>query len=274
MHELLPDEIAAQFIGGTHTRRFADNLVGTLTTSQIRILRQQLAAGAGNELSATATGKRRAHNPASSAALAFSAFGFWLGYESELELAGLAGYTERLVVECKQKIAHGGGTANFDVFLKHHGAAVAVESKLTETLDFHEPVEWKSAYHASEMTTLLDGGWREVFEASLAGNWTPKQLGLEQLIKHALALASMDVTERHLVYCYWEPCNGDDIEEVGRHRKELAELVARVGAASPQIHHLTYCELWADWSQRELPAGLAAHVAALRERYELTVPPA
>jgi hypothetical protein len=87
-------------------------------------------------------------------------------------------------------------------------------------------------------------------------------------------IARRGLASRHLVYCYWEPCNGDDIEEVGRHRKELAELVARVGAASPQIHHLTYCELWADWSQRELPAGLAAHVAALRERYELTVPPA
>jgi hypothetical protein len=54
-----------------------------------------------------------------------------------------------------------------------------------------------------EMRSLLDGGWREVFTASLERTWTPAHLGLEQLIKHALALASRQAHERHLVYLYF-----------------------------------------------------------------------
>lgn len=50
------------------------------------------------------------------------------------------------------------------------------------------------------MQKLLFGGWNEVFSASLNRSWQPKPLGLEHLIKHALALQSPPAAERYLVY--------------------------------------------------------------------------
>jgi hypothetical protein len=78
-----------------------------------------------------------------------------------------------------------------------------VESKLTEPVAVHEPVKWAAAYQDPAMAALLSGGWRDVFEASKAGKWKPRHLGLEQLIKHALALEScFKPHELHLVYVW------------------------------------------------------------------------
>ena len=82
LRELLPAETTEHFIGGTHTRRFADNLLPSFSAEQVRALRAQLARGAGDELAATASGKRRAHAAYSSAALAANAFGGWMGAEN------------------------------------------------------------------------------------------------------------------------------------------------------------------------------------------------
>src|SRR4051812_48785100 len=73
LRELLEPE-AREFVGGTHTRRFADNLLPGLSQTQITALRAQLLLGSGNELKATSTRKRPAHAPYSSAALAVNAF--------------------------------------------------------------------------------------------------------------------------------------------------------------------------------------------------------
>ncbi|HEY5196499.1 MAG TPA: hypothetical protein VIJ51_05680 [Solirubrobacteraceae bacterium] len=195
--------MADRFVGATHTRRFADNLVAGLTQAQIATLQAQLAGGAGGELTPTKNGKRPANAPYSSAALAANAFGRWLGFEEQLSIAGLAGFSAPLEVESRQRIAHGGGTANLDVLLGSPGRIVGVESKLTETLSEHKPVEWRAPYAAPPMLELLDGGWADVFAASRAGEWQPRHLGLEQLVKHALALASQfSDSERHLVYVW------------------------------------------------------------------------
>lgn len=272
LREALPAEAAEAFIGGTHTRRFADNLLPGLSQSQIATLREQLGLGAGNELTATKTGKRRAHAPYSSAALAANAFGRWIGSEAVLTIAGLGGFTERLKVEEKIKIAHGGGTANLDCFLRNDDLVVGIESKLTETLEPHDPVAWKPPYRSSEMESLLDGGWREVFLSSLAGSWQPRHLGVEQLIKHALALNSLPDAEKHLVYLYWEPVDGADHAEVVGHREEVAELVERVGDALPRLHVRTYDELLEEWADIAEPAWLPEHIEQLRERYAIRVP--
>jgi len=199
----LPPSVADRFVGATHTRRFADNLVAGLTQAQIATLQAQLAGGAGGELTPTKNGKRPANAPYSSAALAANAFGRWLGFEEQLSIAGLAGFSAPLEVESRQRIAHGGGTANLDVLLGSPGRIVGVESKLTETLSEHKPVEWRAPYAAPPMLELLDGGWADVFAASRAGEWQPRHLGLEQLVKHALALASQfSDSERHLVYVW------------------------------------------------------------------------
>jgi hypothetical protein len=50
LRELLPAETTEHFIGGTHTRRFADNLLPNFSAEQVETLRGQLARGAGDEL--------------------------------------------------------------------------------------------------------------------------------------------------------------------------------------------------------------------------------
>lgn len=144
LQEQFPTAVVDRFVGGTHTQRLEDNLVPSLTRAQVTELRAQLAAGDGGELRPNATGKRTAHAPYSSAALALNAFGPWLGGESLLSIAGLTGFSEPLRIEAKLQISNGGGKANLDVLLRGPGKRViAVESKLTETLDPHAPTKWR-----------------------------------------------------------------------------------------------------------------------------------
>ena len=100
----------------------------------------------------------------------------------------------------------------------------------------------------------------------------PRHVGLEQLLKHALALNSHgDVRPRHLLYCFWEPVNGAEINEVLEHRAEVGELQARVGDAAPSLHVMTYSGLFDEWSCLARPDWVGAHVDALRERYLLSI---
>lgn len=122
------------------------------------------------------------------------------------------------------------------------------------------------------MLTLLSEGWADVFMSSLAGSWQPRHLGVEQLIKHALALNSLPDAEKHLVYLYWEPVDGADHAEVVAHRDEVAALVERVGDASPRLHVQTYAELLDEWASMDGPAWLPEHVKQLRQRYAVSLP--
>src|SRR4051794_33903902 len=87
----LPASVIETFVGGTHTRRFEDNLLPTFKQWQIDTLRQQVAEGSGSLLVPNKNGKRTFHAPYSSAALAVNAFGPWLGEEASLVLSGLTG---------------------------------------------------------------------------------------------------------------------------------------------------------------------------------------
>lgn len=273
LREQLSPIVVDRFVGGTHTRRFADNLLPGFTSAEVEAVRGQLARGSGNELDATSTGKRRAHAPYSSAALAANAFGRWMGSETQLRVAGVRGFDQPLSLEHKLRIAHGGGEANLDCVLQGPNLLLGIESKLTEMLDAHDPVPWRSPYHSSEMATVLSAGWADVLQASLAKEWTPTHLGVEQLIKHALALtthaAGRDV---HLVYCYWEPINNNSIPEVDAHRQELEMLRATVGTTQPRLHAITYQQLYAEWEHLEsAPPWLTDHVAQLQHRYTVEI---
>jgi hypothetical protein len=190
LREPLPAETTRQFIGDTHTRRFAANLLASFSTEQVRNLRAQLARGAGDELAETASGKGRAHAPYSSAGLAANAFGGWIGAEHQLRIAGLGGFETSISLEHELRIAHRGGEANLDCPLRSPSTLVGIASKLTESLALRQPVEWTPPDKTDAMLTLLADGWLEAFKASLTGASRPQRLGLEQLLKHALALNS------------------------------------------------------------------------------------
>lgn len=271
LRNVLADDVASRFVGGTHTRRFADNLLQGFSQGQIATLREQLEGGAGGELRATKTGKRPAHAPYSSAMLAVNAFGGWLGREAQLRVAGIGGFTSQLELESRQRIGHGGGTANLDVLLRTDAIVVGVESKLTEPLRPHDPVKWRAPYHDAKMSGLLNGGWSDVFAASKDGRWQPRYVGVEQLIKHALALASRFQGKKlHLVYVWWEPDKPSELPELAKHRDELADLRDRLGDASPRLHALTYAELFREWGDLGR-SSFACHLDQLAQRYSISV---
>ncbi len=121
-----------------HTGRactFEDNLVRTLSGPQVATLRAQLEAGDGGELSGSKVGGRPdAHAAHSSSALAFNAFGAWLGFETQLVVDGVSGFSDPLRVEARQPIFRGGRAPNLDCLLTGPAAVVGIESKLTEPL--------------------------------------------------------------------------------------------------------------------------------------------
>ena len=117
------------------------------------------------------------------------------------------------------------------------------------------------------MSGLLEGGWSTAFRASVDGSWTPQRLGLEQLIKHALALNShAGDRAAHLVYLYWEPLNAPDLQEVTDHRSELARLVELVKGATPELHPLSYGDLLGEWSSLREPDWVTDHTDELRAK--------
>ncbi len=271
LRDTLPAQRVQAFVGGTHTASLADNLLPGLSNDEVELVRAQLGEGDGGELVPTASGKVRAHAPYSSAALAANAFGRWLTDPQHLQLAGLASL-EQVRLEDKLKINHGGGTANLDLGAYGPDLIFGVESKLTEMLDPHEPEPWRKPYLAPAMRDLLSDGWADVFDQSLAGTWTPQHLGLEQLIKHALAITSQAGARKpHLLYLYWEPRNGFEIPEVRAHREEVKELQETVGEASPRLYTLTYRDLFDQWAAQPEPVWLLEHASQLRERYEIEI---
>ncbi len=269
----LPEERRKAFVGGTHTAAFPDNVVKTVTPEQLRVLQAQLARANGGELRPNKNGKCKAHAPYSSAALALNAFGGWLGRERMLSVAGHGGWTEPLGLEAKRKIDHRGGTVNFDVLLEAGDRVVGIESKLTEFIPLHRPAEWKAVYRSPQMADLLDKGWRSTLKASLDGTWQPEHLGVEQLLKNALALRSAFAHGRlTLLYCFWEPTNRAAFPEFKEHRQEIEQLVFRVGAnADPTFVALSYTELFREWEAGATDGWVREHLAALRARYEFAM---
>ena len=70
---------------------------------------------------------------------------------------------------------------------------------------------------------------------------------------------------------YWEPLNGDTIDEVGAHRAEVADFASRVASSEPTFHALSYSSLFDEWEKLSGRAWLPEHLRALRQRYEVTV---
>ncbi|MEN0015847.1 MAG: hypothetical protein AAGC46_20950, partial [Solirubrobacteraceae bacterium] len=57
LKEQLPPDRVAAFVGGTHTEQLRDNAVPSITPEHLDILRSQLAAGDGGELTPNKNGK-------------------------------------------------------------------------------------------------------------------------------------------------------------------------------------------------------------------------
>jgi hypothetical protein len=250
-----------------------------------------LAQGDGDELAPRSGGRRpKAHAAHSSAALAANTFAPFHGREDDLTIAGLSGATG-LRLEAKhhplpatEPPAPDEGDArrpaNLDAELAGPGIVVGVESKLTEHLTVAEPSRWRWDYRRTAVLDPLPGQWREAIQRHAAGETAPRFLHAAQLLKHGLALCRSAAegafgphpVDLHLVYLYWEPANGGEIDAVLEHREEVAAFAAEVAGPGLTFRACTHQQLWDAWRTGSgSPRWVTDHARALEERYRVAV---
>lgn len=224
-----------------------------------------LQAGDGNELQ---TKFRAAH---SSSGLAVNCFAPFRNRTADLTLPG-HGPFEMLKFEQKCPTGLRGGRApNLDVLLSGPTNMVGIESKLTEYLARHRAAFSPAYAERFRDDRCEQGFFREMLrlvDAPESYVW----LDAAQLIKHAFGLArcfrDRPVT---LLYLYWEPANPDAAPEFVAHRQEVTEFAERVAGSTPKFRAMSYPELWRSWDIAKPAPWLVPHIAALRDRYEVTV---
>jgi hypothetical protein len=241
---------------------FRDTLLPLVTTDNFEA---DLQAGDGNELQ---TKFRAAH---SSSGLAVNCFAPFRKSITDLTLPG-QGPFDALQFEQKCPTGLRGGRApNLDVLLTGPTNVVGIESKLTEYLAKHRAA-FSPAYAAQIRDNRREQGYfREMLrlvDAPTSYVW----LDAAQLIKHAFGLARcFRDRPATLLYLYWEPANPDAAPEFATHRQEIASFAERVAGSTPEFRAMSYPELWRTWHDANPSARLAQHLAALRDRYEVTV---
>lgn len=241
---------------------FRDTLLPLVMTDDFEA---DLQAGDGNELQ---TKFRAAH---SSSGLAVNCFAPFRNRTADLTLPSLGPF-DALQFERKCPTGLRGGRApNLDVLLSGPTRVVGIESKLTEYLARHRTA-FSSAYAEQIHDDRREQGYfREMLrlvDAPESYVW----LDAAQLIKHAFGLARC-FRDRHvtLLYLYWEPTNPDAAPEFAAHRQEIKTFAERVAGSTPEFRAMSYPELWRTWHDAGPATWLAQHLAALRERYEVTV---
>jgi len=247
-----------------------DALVDTLSDCARRHALEDVAQGDGSELRSPKdpTLQPRFHSSRSSCALAVNAFGLWRCDPSSLVVAGTDGFTE-LRFERKLPIAGCNGRIppNLDVFAAGTAGNVAVESKLLEYMSLAPPPSISPAY-ATAIASLADESWRAQIEARGSGGFQFFRAG--QIIKHYLGLKSARPASALLVYLHWEPLDHDQHPLFAQHRSEVDLFAAAVSDEAVTFVALTYAELFASWERLQRP-DIGAHVAGLRERYDVSI---
>ena len=249
-----------------------DNIVDTLSLGQARAALAQLGGGDGGELAPQPSGSPKFCAAYSSSALAVNTFGPWLHRPQELVLAGHSDFDD-LAFEVKFPTGLQGKPPNLDVVAVSPDVLVAVESKCIEYLGTHEAT-FQSSYDAA-VGELAHESWRSLFEDLKADAFLLPHLGVGQLMRHYLglrrAIVSGTASAAKLLYLYWEPRDGSDFDELAAHRRDLARMAERVADPSVEFAAMSYPGLWAQWAALDSPEWLAIHLAALRERYAVSL---
>ncbi|MDQ3672722.1 MAG: hypothetical protein M3364_09860 [Actinomycetota bacterium] len=238
---------------------------------------RDIALGDGNELAwQSISGRLRPpslHSAYGSCLLALNTFAPWRLDPSSLEVDGDDGFAE-LRHECKLPIFSRGRAPNLDVVLSDGRRVVAIESKLTEHLAPHGPGEFKPSY--ARAIAEAASGWQDLFARLSDGSESFTYLDARQLVRHYLGMRSQvsaggghEGKRAKLIYLYWEPTDGDELEVVRAHRAEVDRLVAILH--DPSFATLTYAELLKAWRARGAPEWLDDHVAQLEARYVTTI---
>lgn len=257
---------------GSYCESPLDNLVDTLTLGQTRAALAQIGGGDGAELKPRTSGSAKFCASYSSAALAVNTFAAWMGREPWLILAGRSGFT-RLEFEVKFPTGLQGKSPNLDVVATGSHTIVAVESKCIEYLGERDAT-FQPSYDAA-VEALADESWTALFHSLRADSTLVSRLGVGQLVRHYLglrrAIADGHASSATLLYLYWEPANAAQLDDFLAHRRDVVQFARRVADPTVEFVGMSYPELWAQWTASGAPEWLIIHVAALRERYAVTL---
>lgn len=244
--------------------RVQDNLFRGLSQAA----RKDFEGGDGAELGKDG-GRGKLQALHSSSALACNWFDYWRTRDLGplAQAFGVPGGFSTLALE--QKIPNGLGriSPNLDVFLTGDDRTVfAIESKFTEPyMKSKAKTYLKSAYFPDGHSLWSEAGLpvcQAVAETLRTERHDFNLLDVAQLLKHMLALARR-FGFRWSLSCLWFKLPGSIAD---RHRKELADFTAQIGADAAHFSTLTYQELFA----RMVPfvgQDDSEYIAYLRDRY-------
>lgn len=208
----------------------------------------------------------------SSSALAINTFAPFKDNPGSLTLLGKHGFRPPLF-EKQLPTGLRGTPPNLDVYLRNEHEVVAIESKF---LEYFTPkvAHFSESYSRGSLTLAEDCWWRVLEDSKKAGS---SHLDVAQLVKHYLGLITLiNHSDREgwnppkvtLVYLFWEPANGHDIEDCQSHRRDIEQLKSKVSGSKIKLRSLSYPDLWRSW---ESVPGIATHVKNLKARYSLTL---
>ena len=235
-------------------------------------------AAPGREL---ATGKL--DSPASSAALAANAFGFFLGRAAELPpLPGCAGESwpaRSLMLEAEVRFPWSGGRHPvLDCLVTTPSALIGIESKRYEPFRGTPRSAWSDAYWRPVWGERMQG-YESVRDGLRDGPGCYEHLEAPQLVKHAFALRTA-VHERPecrtlapvLYYVYAEPESwpngGAPVDEgaKARHREEIERFAAAVAGDEVAFVSRSWPRLLETWTHHE-NGRVRAHATAVAARF-------
>jgi hypothetical protein len=251
------------FSGSTDSKGYTkspqDNLLAGVNLTPVE---DDLRNGDGNEL------RMKFCAVHSSCALAVNCFAPFKVKPSRLRLLGKEG-ASRVEFEHKLRIFDEVTGPNLDVWIEFGDDVVAVESKLLEYLTPKKP-EFSLRYE-SLAPPKSDPYWWGIYKEAKTGKM--QYLDRAQLIKHYFGLNELrQYHPKHpkltLLYAFWEPLNGNDVEECRKHREEVRAFAQAVADSPIKFQWMTYNDLWEEWSA--IP-DLMAHARSLKERYEVSL---
>jgi hypothetical protein len=240
----------------------------TFSTAVKEAIRQDLSGKGGSELLARGNAPAKFEAAHSSACLAANVFGPWLIGREGVPFGGetFTGETH-LEVECPSGLRGTPPTLDCLVDGPH---VLAVESKCTEPFHAHE-ANFKPAYRDA-VAALAHPTWRAEYERLSEDRRRYRFLDAAQLVKHYVGLrrrfAGRPVT---FAYLYWEPAGAPGVAACAIHTAEVREFACRVDDPDVRFVGMSYRQLWESWATDSRPAWLREHVAALRQRYDLTL---
>jgi hypothetical protein len=235
----------------------------------------QLGGGNGGELRETGGHRPKFCSAFSSCALAVNTFAPFLDRDRSLPIPRAGVFGGDVQFEAQRSAGVRGYKPNLDLVCEPaDGDWLFAESKCLEYLRPHTTA-FSDAFVTKARNSLLPetSAFYAVF-AQAEQDERPRYELVDgaQLLKHFLAAKRAAGEQRSivLVYLFWEPADAAVYPIFGAHRREADDLAVRLVDDQVRLLPISYPQLWSHW-ENDADPGLAAHIEAVRERYDLAL---